>query len=255
MSLAICANPYSLIMMEPSHKCEITSQLVFGEMCEILEGDKKWVRVRCGYDSYEGWCLPSQLKMISQEQNVFNQNNLASDWLNEIVINGKKMMLPFGSYVPENEFSTLEDWKIEYKGKYWNKQEAVVSHHALRKIAFTYLNTTYVWGGKTIFGIDCSGFVQSVYKFFNIPILRDAKLQARQGMDVGFLQEAICGDLAFFDDEYGEIVHVGMLLNDHEIIHASGKVRIDAIDNEGIINSDTELRTHKLRVIKRFFEY
>jgi len=92
-----------------------------------------------------------------------------------------------------------------------------------------------------------------VYRFFNIPLLRDAYLQATQGESVGFLQEVKCGDLAFFDNAEGRITHVGILLNESEIIHASGKVRIDKIDNAGIINTDTGLRTHQLRIIKRYF--
>ena len=104
-----------------------------------------------------------------------------------------------------------------------------------------------------MFGVDCSGFAQQVFKLFNVRLLRDSSLQATQGEVVGFLQEAKCGDLAFFDNAEGRIYHVGILLNDHEIIHSSGKVRIDAIDNAGIINSDTGQRTHQLRIIKRYF--
>ncbi|MEI9958410.1 MAG: NlpC/P60 family protein [Ferruginibacter sp.] len=110
-----------------------------------------------------------------------------------------------------------------------------------------------MWGGRSTFGIDCSGFAQTVYKFLNIPLLRDAKLQVTEGEVVGFLQEVNCGDLAFFDDEEGEIVHVGILLNEKEIIHSAGKVRIDKIDSQGILNVDTGLRTHQLRIIKRYF--
>src|SRR6201994_2197792 len=102
-----------------------------------------------------------------------------------------------------------------------------------------------------MFGLDCSGFTQTVFKFLNIPILRDAYLQATQGEAVGFLEETKTGDLAFFDNEEGRITHVGILMNAHEIIHASGKVRIDKIDKMGIVRSNDGQRTHHLRVIKR----
>jgi gamma-D-glutamyl-L-lysine dipeptidyl-peptidase len=92
-----------------------------------------------------------------------------------------------------------------------------------------------------------------VYKFLNIALLRDAGQQATQGEVVNFLQEARCGDLAFFDDEEGKIIHVGILLNNYQIIHASSRVRVDKIDNEGIINSDTGERAQRLRIIKRYF--
>ena len=122
----------------------------------------------------------------------------------------------------------------------------------IREIAFKFLNTSYLWGGKSVFGIDCSGFSQSVFKFLNIQLLRDAQQQATQGELVAFLQEATCGDLAFFDNEAGHIIHIGILLSSHEIIHAAGKVRMDKIDNEGIVNTETGQRTQRLRFIKRF---
>ena len=114
-----------------------------------------------------------------------------------------------------------------------------------------FLGTAYLWGGKSIFGVDCSGFVQQLYKLFGIFLPRDAYQQAEVGELVGFLQEAKLGDLAFFDNDEGRITHVGMLLSDRLIMHASGNVRIDPIDHAGIIHRITGKRTHHLRLIKR----
>jgi gamma-D-glutamyl-L-lysine dipeptidyl-peptidase len=122
----------------------------------------------------------------------------------------------------------------------------------IRQVALQYLDVPYLWGGKSFFGIDCSGFCQQVFRHFGINLPRDAYQQAEKGEVVGFLQEVVCGDLAFFDNEEGRITHVGLMLNTHEIIHASGKVRIDKIDHQGIINSETGVRTHQLRIIKRY---
>ena len=108
-----------------------------------------------------------------------------------------------------------------------------------------------MWGGKTPFGIDCSGFTQMVYKLCGYQLLRDAKQQATQGEVLSFIEESEPGDLAFFDNEEGEIIHVGIILNDYHIIHAHGKVRIDSLDHSGIFNSDLQKHTHKLRVIKK----
>ena len=124
----------------------------------------------------------------------------------------------------------------------------------LKDIAMLFLNTAYLWGGRSIFGVDCSGFCQTVFRFIGIPLLRDAYQQASQGEAIGFLQEAKLGDLAFFDNEEGRITHVGMLLDQETIIHASGRVRIDTIDHQGIVNVDTGLCTHKLRIIKRMLK-
>ena len=119
--------------------------------------------------------------------------------------------------------------------------------------AFLFLNTPYLWGGKTPFGIDCSGFTQLVYKLCGHTLLRDAKDQATQGEVLSFIEESEPGDLAFFDNEEGVITHVGIIMQDYFIIHASGKVRIDVLDHSGIYNTDTKKHTHKLRVIKRIF--
>jgi cell wall-associated NlpC family hydrolase len=122
---------------------------------------------------------------------------------------------------------------------------------ALEIVAKQFLGTAYLWGGRTVFGIDCSGFVQMVFKLFNINLPRDAYQQAEVGEDVGFLAEAKTGDLAFFDNEQGKITHVGILLSPQSIIHASAIVRIDPIDQAGIVSSSSGLRTHQLRTIRR----
>lgn len=121
----------------------------------------------------------------------------------------------------------------------------------IEQLARTYLEIPYLWGGKSCAGIDCSGFSQQLFKAFGIKLPRDAWQQAELGEVVGFLQEAVCGDLAFFDNPEGRITHVGVMLNPQQVIHASGKVRIDPIDTQGIINAETGQRTHHLRIIKR----
>jgi gamma-D-glutamyl-L-lysine dipeptidyl-peptidase len=113
------------------------------------------------------------------------------------------------------------------------------------------LNSPYLWGGKTPFGIDCSGFTQMAYKLAGIKLRRDAWQQAEQGHTINLLEETEPGDLAFFDNDEGNIVHVGIILRDHKIIHAAGKVRIDSIDHYGINNKELKKYTHKLRLIKR----
>jgi cell wall-associated NlpC family hydrolase len=142
---------------------------------------------------------------------------------------------------------------VHFKGKVWDPEGVKITTKLIKQIAFKYLNTSYLWGGKSVFGIDCSGYAQMTYKFLNKQIPRDAWQQAEKGEAVNFLQEAKCGDLAFFDNEDGRITHVGILLSDNEIIHSSGKVRIDKIDTQGILNLETRQRTHKLRIIKRYF--
>ena len=121
----------------------------------------------------------------------------------------------------------------------------------LVKTAMHYLNCPYMWGGKSPFGIDCSGFVQCVYQLHGIQLPRDAYLQSEHGETLGFIDESEAGDLAFFDDEEGKITHVGIIMSDYHIIHAFGQVRIDRLDQTGIFNNALNKHTHKLRVIKK----
>lgn len=246
MPFFICVVPVCPIRAEASHKSEQVSQLLFGETCELLDRTKDFVKIRGVYDNYEGWCQENQL---AETENDTKYLKLAGDWVNEIQVNDKRMYIPFGSSLPEN--GIIGKNKFEYNGAVINPEESSMNAGLLEKISFTFLNTSYVWGGRSVFGIDCSGFTQLVFKCLGIHLLRDASQQVTQGDEVGFLQEVKPGDLAFFDNELGKITHVGILLDSNTIIHASGKVRIDTIDSRGIINNDTGKRSHKLRLIKR----
>ncbi|MGB8190795.1 MAG: SH3 domain-containing C40 family peptidase [Chitinophagaceae bacterium] len=255
MMYLVCCVPVSPVREHASHRSEMISQVLFGEVVEVLEeGTDKWVRVRCLYDGYEGW---TRLQMFTEVREAIAkcEAHITADWSNDITINGQTMRIPFGC-----DLRGLMNGNAEW-GKYsWSFKENHLdpkytkpNEKNIRKLTNVFLNTAYLWGGRSVFGIDCSGFVQVVYKSFGISLLRDASQQATQGEAIGFLQEAVCGDLAFFDNEEGKITHVGILLNDHEIIHASHKVRIDKIDNQGIINAETGERSHKLRIVKRYF--
>ena len=248
MVFAICCVPVSPMRAGPSHRSEMVSQLLFGECCQLLEqGEDHWVRVKCLYDGYEGWCQGSQVTAISEEQYPAPANLLAAEWVNRVEYNGQPMMVPLGSCLFPGEN------RICYTGRTWNIELADKNGEAISKLAYQFLNTPYLWGGKTVFGADCSGFTQTVFKFFGIPLLRDAWQQVMQGEAVGLLEEAHAGDLAFFDNAEGKITHVGILLNTAEIIHASGRVRIDKIDKLGILDAEDLQRTHQLKMIKRYF--
>lgn len=231
----------------------MVSQLIFGECCETLEQVKEWSRVRVKYDGYEGWCTTSHLTEIDEPEFEMARTPLTPEWVTSLEYNGHPMMVPMGSHLTamKNGRAQWRKNQLHYKGKTFDPSMPAIDSKSIRVLSYKFLNIPYLWGGKSVFGLDCSGFVQTVYKFLGIPVLRDAYLQATQGEPIGFLEETRTGDLAFFDNEEGKITHVGILLNAHEIIHASGKVRIDKIDNMGIVQSENHQRTHHLRVIRR----
>ncbi len=248
----ICNLAIVPIRLESNHRSEMVSQLLFGEHFQILEQSKGWVKIKLHFDGYEGWIDEKQYQPISE-----NDFGLLSS--KEIILNadlieyisGKDNMLfpiPLGTSLSFLDIPQINTTEFNFEGlKTSNKN----SKTEILKTAFMYLNTPYLWGGKTPFGIDCSGFVQMVYKLNGYSLFRDANQQATQGEVLSFIEEAEAGDLAFFDNEEGKITHVGILMNDNYIIHAHGKVRIDRLDHLGIMNVDTKRHTHKLRVIKK----
>lgn len=253
MMTALCIVPVCSLRKEARHEAEITSQLLFGEAVELIARHEDWVEVLCIYDGYTSYCLLNQLVEVSKEIASQDQVPLVNTWSGVMLVNELPMHVPFGSAMPamQNGEALWGDYRIRSSSKLVMEGAYVFDEESIRQVAFMFLNTAYLWGGRTVFGIDCSGFVQVLMRFFGKQLPRDAANQSMVGEDLGFLQEARCGDLAFFDNEDGKIIHVGLLLNDHEIIHAAGKVRIDKIDGAGIIHMESGERTHRLRVIKR----
>jgi hypothetical protein len=256
MSYAVCCVPIAPVRTEPDHRSEMTSQLLFGEYAIITVFEKNgWIKIVNKADAYTGWCQASHFQEIDEQDYNSEELHLAGDWANEIEYNGHPMWIPFGSSLGTMR-NGRHSWRkntIHFPGKIWNPAEAKHDAKTIKQVAYKFLNSPYLWGGRSVFGTDCSGFAQAVFRLLNIQLLRDSSEQANQGELISFVQQARCGDLAFFDNEEGKIIHVGILLNEYEIIHAAGKVRIDKIDTQGIINVDTGERTQKLRIIKRYF--
>ena len=253
----LCRVAVAPLRKEPSDRSEIVSQLLFGDRVKLVEKTEKWCKIITLHDNYEGWMDYKQLKLISEVDFVAEENyiNLTPAQLDNTLIasNGSKYYLSPGTTLPNyNEgFCSIGDEKFEVTSKPFVPSKENFREN-VEKAAKFFENTSYLWGGRTFFGIDCSGFVQTVYKLNGIQLRRDASQQAEQGELVDFLASAILGDLAFFDNEEGKITHVGLMLNNHEIIHSAGKVHIDPIDDQGIYSVELGKYTHKLRIIKRF---
>lgn len=242
---------------EPSDRSEMVTQLLFGEYFYILERQDNWLRIKIAFDDYEGWIDKKQI--LSIEQHTFDILNTTEEYYsNELIqlIKDDKTSnffpIVMGSSLPNFDSSecAVENQSYTYDGEF-TKGLLPLGKQGILETAMMYLNAPYLWGGKTPFGIDCSGFTQIVYKLNGIKLKRDAYQQAEQGETLSFVEEAEAGDLAFFDNEEGRIIHVGIVMDNNKIIHASGKVRIDGFDHQGIFNNDKKDYSHRLRLLKR----
>lgn len=237
---------------EASDRSEIVTQILFGEHFEIIEQDRQWSKVKLQFDDYEGWIDSKQYQLISKEDYDLLSKDaiiLSSD-LVEYVSTPNNSLIPItlGASLSFLNHASVNSSNYEFEGL---KITGVKPKANLVNTAYMYLNAPYLWGGKTPFGIDCSGFTQMVYKLNGYKLFRDAAQQASQGDVLSFIEESEPGDLAFFDNEEGKIIHVGIMLENNYIIHASGKVRVDRLDHLGIYNAETNRHTHRLRVIKK----
>lgn len=255
MLYGICNLSIVPLRLEPTDTSEMVSQVLFGEHFEVLESLKKWSKIRLNFDNYEGYIDNKQFEEISENlyNKLSNEKPSYSGELIDFITDSRNQLatISIGSRLPfleNNQFITINASKYTYEGNFYS--EKLPKSELIQK-AFLFLNSPYLWGGRTPFGIDCSGFTQMVYKLCGYKLLRDAKDQATQGEVLSFIEESEPGDLAFFDNEEGVITHVGIIMHDYHIIHAHGKVRIDVLDHSGIYNVDSEKHTHKLRVIKK----
>ena len=256
MVQGICGLSAIPMRSEPSDKAEMVNQVVFGEGYTVLEEHKKWLHVSLIHDNYEGWIDRKQFMLC--ESNFWNEVQHPIPVCTELIeiVTRKNTGVYFpvflGSSLPyfNKDTQTLHiyDQEFHYQGP---SNAGLMEKSRLIDYAYQYLNAPYLWGGRTPFGIDCSGFVQMVYKICGYQLPRDASQQALQGYTLSFIEEAEPGDLAFFDNDEGQIIHVGIMLQDNYILHASGKVRLDRLDQTGIFNSELGTHTHKLRVIKK----
>jgi gamma-D-glutamyl-L-lysine dipeptidyl-peptidase len=253
----ICALSHVPVRSEFSDKSELITELFFGECYTVLSQQGNWLHVQSASDQYEGW--------IDTKQHCPVKPSYFSDWqahkhpraLDVVqTVSSAHVRIPImiGSTLPFFDGMNIRvgEQKYLFHGRATNSNQAV-KENFLKKIARTFIKAPYVWGGRSVFGLDCSGFVQQVYVICGYQLPRDAWQQVSHGQEVHFATQTKPGDLAFFDNPEGRIVHVGLMLDNNQIIHAHGEVRIDTLDHQGIYNADRKRYTHQLRIIKRIF--
>lgn len=265
LGLVVNHSPVTPVRSTPSEASEQETQLLFGEVCEVLEQRSSWTRIRSTVDGQVGWVSTKMVTPVSEEAIsllghaagvVAVPMTVATD-----MKTGEKRMLTMGSRLYNYAHGTFEmlgkQYQIDESCVYEVKGErSEVKGEEIVRVAKTLLNVPYLWGGKNMMGYDCSGFVQTVYSVFGINLLRNAREQVTQGEVVSSLSEAQPGDLVFFDHADRDpnatrITHVGMLISPTEVIHCSGCVHVDKIDEMGIRLANGKL-THHLAQIKRY---
>jgi gamma-D-glutamyl-L-lysine dipeptidyl-peptidase len=251
MERFICENVFVPLRSGPSHKSEMLSQVLFGEKYSVLDKAGKWIKIETLFDKYTGWIDMDHLQQSTDE------DNFTGSVLNKSLLCFKKdktkIVLEAGCevYNPDFDDKKFVIGKNIYRTCSEFTNSYITNNDSLSETALKFINSPYIWGGRIPSGIDCSGLTQLVYKINSIAIPRDSWQQAEAGRCIDFIDEAEPGDLVFFDNDRGKISHVGMIFSKGLVIHSSGRVRIDAIDHQGIFKPEIGGYSHKLRTIRR----
>jgi gamma-D-glutamyl-L-lysine dipeptidyl-peptidase len=256
MEKGICLLRIIPIRREPSEKSEMVSQLLFGEVYETDEITTGWLRIITELDGYSGWIDKRMFHTVSAEyyQRLSKGGYAVAAQITETLLTPEKeaYTIPAGStlgYAGQDGIFAIDSMPYRLIGQ--SNTATQKQSSGLIETARQFLNSPYLWGGRSPFGYDCSGFTQMVYKINGVRLPRDASQQASVGRIIDTVKEAARGDLVFFTGDKDQVVHVGLAMPPGKIIHCSGMVRIDALDEKGIFNNQVDQYTHRLHSIRR----
>jgi cell wall-associated NlpC family hydrolase len=251
MEYFVCENVFVPLRSGPSHKSEMLSQVLFGEKYKIVDQSGKWVKIELIFDNYKGWIDLDHIQ--HSESTTTSMGRVLTKSLLCFKADKSKVVLEPGCEIYEPDFNnlTFTAGAGRFTTSHDFDESFITTRESLTDTALRFINSPYIWGGRIPSGIDCSGLTQLSYKIHGIKIPRDSRQQSEIGETVSFINETRPGDLVFFDNEKGIITHVGMIFSAGLVIHASGRVRIDTIDHQGIFKQEIGGYSHHLRLIRR----
>jgi len=252
MQYGICNLSLVPVRTEPSDKSELCTQLLFGDVFRVLQisENEKWIEIQIAFDQYQGWIDAKQYKQVSEAYytaHLMQSHQVCFEDVAPVESSAAQHLILLGSSIPFLSGRKFQIGQEQYTfdGELF-QIPSVLTTDFVKMVCLRYMHTPYLWGGKSLFGIDCSGFVQQVFKILGYQLQRDAYQQAVQGQRISNFEDLSTGDLAFFVNDNGRVIHVGIILEQNLIIHAHAKVRIDKLDEVGIYNVETKTYSHKL---------
>ena len=258
--VAIALHSIIPVRAEAREGAEQNTQMLFGELAEVIEEQPRWRCIRLESDGQEGWVDAKMITPMTDKEYAAHKKALKT---------AATVAFPMAYAMSENNGQTIpltagtrltnyKDGRFEVLGVGFRIDPSMVitaplelnQENLLKAVRF-FINVPYLWGGKNALGMDCSGFTQTVMSLFGKALLRNASEQVTQGKPIKDLSKAKAGDLVFFDHEDGKISHVGIVIDPERVIHCSGRVKVEKLDSQGIFNAETGEYSHHLTQIRR----
>ena len=251
-----CKISVASLRARADHASNLLSQVLFGEKILLIrKKSRQWMKVKCAWDGVEGWVDPKQFHFEESENaSVADCHTFALDHMHPVIAENDSIPIIIGSNLLNCDGLNVKMpfGKFQYHGQIINLDQAIQSRKLLIKVVQRYLHTPYLSGGRSILGTDSTGFIQIAFKMIGISLPRFCNKMVEQGNDVGFVNEARPGDVAFFENKESEISHAGIVLEKNRILHAHGQVRIDFFDQQGIYVKRRRSYLYNLRTIRSF---
>ncbi|THH41349.1 C40 family peptidase [Neolewinella litorea] len=240
----------------PSAGAPWVSQLLLGEVVQVLEPGERYSRVVTPEEELEGYVLTDQLVTVDEAtyRRQLDCPAFALELFCPVFSDNFGMPVTFGARLPAYDGIQLlhAGQRFRYSGQALLSENLTADADMMLRLARKWLFTPELRGGRTPTGIGSSELVQLVARLVGLRLPRAAADMSSMGRPVDFVVQCQPADLAFFDDGRGRIEHVGLILPDSQVLHVSGRVRVDPLDHFGIFDREGRRYSHRLRIVRRF---